>query len=40
MIDKGLPESEVMRLLEETRERDYSYDRFFSTMCTQPRPCR
>jgi len=38
MIEKGLPESEVMRLLEETRERDYSYDRFFSTMCTQPHP--
>ena len=38
MIDKGLPESEVMRLLEETRERDYSYDRFFSTMCTLPHP--
>jgi len=38
MIDKGLPESEVMRLLEETRKRDYSYDRFFSTMCTQPHP--
>ena len=38
MIEKGLPESEVMRLLEKTRERDYSYDRFFSTMCTQPHP--
>ena len=38
MIEKGLPESEVMRLLEETRERDYRYDRFFSTMCTQPHP--
>ena len=25
MIEKGLPESEVMRLLEETRKRDYSY---------------
>ena len=38
MIEKGLPEREVMRLLEKTRERDYSYDRFFSTMCTQPHP--
>jgi tyrosine decarboxylase / aspartate 1-decarboxylase len=38
MIEKGLPESEVMRLLEKTRERDYRYDRFFSTMCTQPHP--
>lgn len=38
MIEKGLPESEVMRLLEKTRERDYSYDRFFSTMCTKPHP--
>ena len=38
MIEKGLTESEVMRLLEKTRERDYSYDRFFSTMCTQPHP--
>ena len=38
MIEKGLPENEVMRLLEKTRERDYSYDRFFSTMCTQPHP--
>ena len=38
MIEKGLPESEVMRLLEETRKRDYSYDRFFSTMCTLPHP--
>ncbi len=38
MIEKGLPENEVMRLLEKTRERDYSYDRFFSTMCTLPHP--
>jgi len=38
MRERSLPESEVMRLLEETRERDYSYDRFFSTMCTQPHP--
>ncbi len=38
MIDRGLPEKEVIRLLEETRKRDYSYDRFFSTMCTLPHP--
>ena len=38
MRDKALPEDEVMRILEETRARDYSYDRFFSTMCTLPHP--
>ena len=38
MRDKALPESEVMRILEETRARDYNYDRFFSTMCTLPHP--
>ena len=38
MRDQGLSESEVMRLLEEARGRDYSYDRFFSTMCTLPHP--
>ena len=38
MIDRGLPEREVIRLLEETRKRDNSYDRFFSTMCTLPHP--
>jgi tyrosine decarboxylase / aspartate 1-decarboxylase len=38
MRDKALPEDEVMRILEETRGRDYSYDRFLSTMCTMPHP--
>src|SRR5512137_1417349 len=38
MREESLSESEIMRLLQETRERDYSYDRFFSTMCTLPHP--
>ncbi|HEX7445255.1 MAG TPA: tyrosine decarboxylase MfnA [Methanothrix sp.] len=38
MRDEALPADEVMRILEKTRERDYSYDRFFSTMCTLPHP--
>jgi len=38
MSDKALPEDEVMRILAETRARDYSYDRFLSTMCTLPHP--
>ncbi|HNX09669.1 MAG TPA: tyrosine decarboxylase MfnA [Methanothrix sp.] len=38
MREKALSESEVMAILEETRARDYSYDRFFSTMCTLPHP--
>ena len=38
MRDKALPEDAVMRILEETRAQDYSYDRFFSTMCTLPHP--
>lgn len=38
MNEKALSEDEVMRLLEETRARDFRYDRFFSTMCTQPHP--
>ncbi len=38
MRDKALPEDAVMRILEETRAKDYSYDRFFSTMCTLPHP--
>ena len=38
MRDKALPEDEVMRILAETRARDYSYDRFLSTMCTLPHP--
>ncbi len=38
MRDKALPEDEVIRILAETRGRDYSYDRFLSTMCTLPHP--
>ena len=38
MRDEALPADEVMRLLEETKARNYSYDRFFSTMCTLPHP--
>ncbi|MCX6668402.1 MAG: tyrosine decarboxylase MfnA [Methanothrix sp.] len=38
MRDKALSEDEVMRILEETRSRDFCYDRFFSTMCTRPHP--
>jgi tyrosine decarboxylase / aspartate 1-decarboxylase len=38
MKEKALSEDEVMRILEETRECDFRYDRFFSTMCTQPHP--
>ncbi|MDD4161119.1 MAG: tyrosine decarboxylase MfnA [Methanothrix sp.] len=38
MRDKALPEDEVMHILEETRARDYNYDRFLSTMCTLPHP--
>ncbi len=38
MKDKALPADDVMRILEKTRERDYSYDRFLSTMCTLPHP--
>ena len=38
MRNRGLPEDEVIRILEEMRGRDYRYDRLFSTMCTQPHP--
>ena len=38
MRDKALPADEVISILKKTRERDYSYDRFFSTMCTLPHP--
>jgi tyrosine decarboxylase/aspartate 1-decarboxylase len=38
MREKALPADEVMAILERTRERDYSYDRFLSTMCTRPHP--
>ena len=38
MREKALPADEVMAILERTRERDYSYVRFLSTMCTRPHP--
>ncbi len=38
MREKALSEDEVMRLLEKTKASDFSYDRFFSTMCTKPHP--
>ena len=38
MRDKALPADEVIAILERTRERDYRYDRFFSTMCSRPHP--
>jgi len=38
MREKGLTADEVIAILEKTRERDYSYDRFFSTMCSRPHP--
>ncbi|MCJ7444649.1 MAG: tyrosine decarboxylase MfnA [Methanotrichaceae archaeon] len=36
MKEKGLSEDEVLHLLADVRSKDYSYDRFFSTMCTRP----
>ncbi|HWQ19959.1 MAG TPA: tyrosine decarboxylase MfnA, partial [Methanotrichaceae archaeon] len=38
MREESRSEEEVLLMLEEMRSRDYSYDRFFSTMCTQPHP--
>jgi len=38
MRDEALPEDEVIRILLEMKERDFRYDRFFSTMCTRPHP--
>ena len=38
MRDKALPADEVIRIPEKTRERDYSFDRFFSNMCILPHP--
>jgi tyrosine decarboxylase/aspartate 1-decarboxylase len=35
---EALPEEEVLKILEEMRACNYSYDRFFSTMCTLPHP--
>ena len=36
MIEEGLTEDEVLRILNDMRARDHAYDRFFSTMCTKP----
>jgi len=38
VIEEGLTEDEVLRILKDMRARDHHYDRFFSTMCTQPHP--
>jgi tyrosine decarboxylase/aspartate 1-decarboxylase len=34
--DEGLPQEEVLQILDELRERDHRYNRFLSTMCTVP----
>jgi tyrosine decarboxylase/aspartate 1-decarboxylase len=36
--EEPLSEKEVLQILREMRARDHCYDRFFSTMCTQPHP--
>jgi len=36
VIEEGLTEDEVLRILNDMRARDHAYDRFFSTMCTKP----
>jgi len=38
MRNEALSEEEVLGILEEMRNQDYCYDRFFSTMCTKPHP--
>lgn len=38
MMDHGLPEEEVLGLIQEMRDKDFRYDRLFSTMCTVPHP--
>jgi tyrosine decarboxylase/aspartate 1-decarboxylase len=38
MREEPSSEEEVVAALAEIRARDYSYDRFFSTMCTRPHP--
>lgn len=38
MREEALSEEEVLQILQEMRARDHCYDRFFSTMCTQPDP--
>jgi len=37
-MDHGLPEEEVLGLIQEMRDKDFRYDRLFSTMCTVPHP--
>ncbi|NYT03027.1 MAG: tyrosine decarboxylase MfnA [Methanosarcinales archaeon] len=37
-MDRGLPEEEVLGLIQEMRDKDFRYDRLFSTMCTIPHP--
>lgn len=38
MRELGLSEEEIMIALRETRRKDLSYDRIFSSMCTPPHP--
>jgi tyrosine decarboxylase/aspartate 1-decarboxylase len=38
MREEPSSKEEVLAALAEVRARDYSYDRFFSTMCTRPHP--
>jgi len=38
LMDHGLPEEEVLGLIQEMRDKDFRYDRLFSTMCTVPHP--
>lgn len=38
MREDSLTDEEVLDILEDMRRRDHTYDRFFSTMCTQPHP--
>ncbi|MDY6965330.1 MAG: tyrosine decarboxylase MfnA [Halobacteriota archaeon] len=37
-MENGLPEGEVIALLEKMKKKDLSYDRIFSSMCTDPHP--
>jgi tyrosine decarboxylase/aspartate 1-decarboxylase len=38
MNEKGLPEKEVLSLLTKARQKDTSYDKVLSAMCTKPHP--
>jgi tyrosine decarboxylase/aspartate 1-decarboxylase len=38
MNEKGLPEKEVLTLLTKARQKDTSYDKVLSAMCTKPHP--